>query len=456
MDKHDRDEMVAKQKDVNLRQYLMTRRRFLRDAAVAMGSVACAPFLSGAHNAFAKPGKPLTFVGWQYHPEIVEENVGIFRKLYDEDVSYELVPGEYHAVAETKLIGGQHIDMLYSEEDHIMRWFKAKWARPIEDLSGIPEIKKEMYDVNVNNMSLPDGRLMGLPYYTGFNSFVYNDLHMQKAKLKPPQSWEELIEQCRELKANKISEYPYISAWAREWPSLSWSLFAVWYSEGEPVFDKDFNPTFKDGGVAFKKVLEMHKQMYDEKLVRPDIMTMKIEGVPDFSTGQHTFMVVHEYDQKVFNDPNQSQLAGHCKNALMPGKTHSTFIWTAVYLMGANPVDVERAWNLMQFFGGKAKDGQYHVAKKWALNFGLGTPHKEVINDPEVQADFKKWKDTEIANKQHEIATTRDVAKTMWFPEWDWYMMGQVHDYIRGKLTIKECIDSLYKKAVELKKLYPV
>ena len=79
-----------------------------------------------------------------------------------------------------------------------------------------------------------------------------------------------------------------------------------------------------------------------------------------------------------------------------------------------------------------------------------------MINDPEVQADFKKWKDTEIANKQHEIATTRDVAKTMWFPEWDWYMMGQVHDYIRGKLTIKECIDSLYKKAVELKKLYPV
>ena len=40
----------------------------------------------------------------------------------------------------------------------------------------------------------------------------------------------------------------------------------------------------------------------------------------------------------------------------------------------------------MQYFGGKAKDGQYHVIKRWALDFGLGTPYKEVIADPEVQA----------------------------------------------------------------------
>jgi len=455
MSKHEKKQLTAKQKEANLHRYLMTRRRFIRNTAMAFGAAAGSPLLQGAHNAFAAPSKPLAFVGWQYHPEIVAENVEIFKKLYEEKVAYELVPGEYHSVAETKMIGGQHIDMLYSEEDHIVRWFKAGWIRSIEDLPGIPAIKKGMYDVNVHNMSLADGRLMGLPYYTGYNSFVYNDLHMQKANLKPPASWEELIEQCRELKAKGISDHPYISAWAKEWPSLSWSLFSVWFSEGEPVFDKDYNPTFKDGGVAFKKVLEMHKKLYDDGFVNPDIMTLKSEAVPNFATGKHTFMVVHEYDQKVFNNPEQSQLAGHCKNALMPGKTRSTFIWTAVYLMGAKPVDALRAWNLMQFFGGKAKDGQYHVAKKWALNFGLGTPHKEVINDPEVLSTFKKWKDTDIASKQHEIATTRDVAKTMWFPEWDWYMMGQVQDYIRGKLNIKKCIDNLYKKAVDLKKMYP-
>ena len=120
----------------------------------------------------------------------------------------------------------------------------------------------------------------------------------------------------------------------------------------------------------------------------PDIFTLQQEAVPNFASGQHTYMVVHEYDQKVFNDPALSQIAGACKNAIMPGATRSTFIWTALYLMGADPVDVERAWNLQQFFGGKAKDGKYHVIKRWALEFGLGTPYKEVIEDPEVQAAY--------------------------------------------------------------------
>jgi multiple sugar transport system substrate-binding protein len=166
-------------------------------------------------------------------------------------------------------------------------------------------------------------------------------------------------------------------------------------------------------------------------------------------------MVVHEYDQKVFNTPSMSQIAGACRNAIMPGKTRSTFIWTAVYQMSANPIDTDRVWNLMQFFGGKAKDGKYHVATRWALEFGLGTPHKEVINSPEVQEAFSKWKDMEVAAKQQETATTRDVAKTIWFPEWDWYMMGEAQDYIRGQQSTDQLVDKLQAKYDELKQQYP-
>ena len=84
--------------------------------------------------------------------------------------------------------------------------------------------------------------------------------------------------------------------------------------------------------------------------------------------------------------------------------TRSTFVWTAVYQMGANPVDELRAWNLMQFFGGKASDGKYHVATRWALDFGLGTPHKEVIESAEVQEAFSQWKDMEVATQQLEAS----------------------------------------------------
>ncbi len=79
-------------------------------------------------RAIAAPSTPLHFIGWQYNPQIVAENVDIFKKLYDENVDYELVSGEYHAIAETKLMAGQHVDMMYSEEDHLVRWWRAKWV----------------------------------------------------------------------------------------------------------------------------------------------------------------------------------------------------------------------------------------------------------------------------------------------------------------------------------------
>ncbi len=440
---------MSSHREKQLDAYLMRRRQVLQGGMAGAAALAL-PGTVG--RALAAPADPMHFVGWQYNPQIVAENVETFKTLYDENVDYELVPGEYHAVVETKLIAGQHIDMMYSEEDRIVRWNRAGWTRSLDGLPGLDTIKASMYAVNVRNMSLPDGKLGGLPYYTGFNSFVCNGKHLEAAGIEPPATWEEMMEQCRKLKKDGVAEYPYISAWGRQWASLSWSLFSIWYSEGAKVFDENNEPVFDD---AFRKVLEMHRAMYEEGLVVPDIMTLQGEAVPNFATGEHTYMVVHEYDQKVFNTPDMSQIAGSCINALMPGATRSTFIWTAVYQMGSKPVDEQRVWNLMQFFGGKAKDGKYHVATRWALDFGLGTPYKEVIESPEVQAAFSQWKDMAVATKQLETATTRDVAKTMWFPEWDWYMMGEVQDYIRGEQSTDEVVDKLHAKAVELQGLYP-
>lgn len=60
-----------------------------------------------------------------------------------------------------------------------------------------------------------------------------------------------------------------------------------------------------------------------------------------------------------------------------------------------------------------------------------------------------------VAAKQQETVTTRDVAKTMWFPEWDWSMMGEVQDSIRGSGSTDGLVDKLQKKVVEVKQLDP-
>lgn len=429
----------------SLEKFLLSRRQLLYGgAALSTGALLGKP-------AFAKPSAPLQFVGWQYQPQIVEENVKIFSDLYDENVNYELVTGDYHAIVETKLTGGQHMDMMYSEEDHIARWHTAGWIRDLEGLAGIDDIKAGMFPVSVTSLSLDDGKIAGMPYYSGYNSFIYNEEHLSKAGVEVPDSWDALLETCRKLKTDGISDAPYHSAWGQKWPELSWSIFSCWYSEGAKVFDDDGN--FVDEP-ALRKILEVHQTLYKEGLVAEDIMTLPGEGVPSYCTGRHTFMILHDYDQKVTNDPSVSKIAGKVKNALLPGATHSTMAWTAAYLMGSEPVDVDRVWNMLQFFGGKSKDGEYHVIKRWALEFGLGSAYKEVMSDPDVVASFSKWKDLDVTAKQLDIGTARKIAKAIWFPEWDLYMMQQTQEYIRSGSSTDALVEGLASKAKELKEQY--
>lgn len=435
-------------------------RREIMKAGAALGI--SAPMLAGLAKFGAAPasaqGAPITMVGWGYSPEIVEDNVNKFKEAYTENVEYQLTTGgNYHQIVETKFLGGDRPSIVYSESEYMYRWWKAGFIQDMEGLTGETTefYKSEILPFGITSLSLPDGKLAGMPYYSGYNAFIYNKDHLDKAGFEPPTTWEEMLAQCKELQAKGISANPFLSAQNHEWASLSWSIFAMWYSEGEPVFDENFEPTFADGGVAFKKVIEMHKQMLDEGITPPDIMTHELESTPAWMTGNHTFMVVHDYDQQAFNIGENSNTKGMVGNALIPGTTRDTFGWTACYLMGAQDVDRDRTWNLIQYLGGKAKDGNYYGNKRWALEKGLGNPHTELLADQELIDAWKTWRDMDVHVAQLGKAKARPVEKTMWFPEWNWQMMTEVQEYMSGKKEIGEVIDNLVKLVADLKELYP-
>jgi len=94
------------------------------------------------------------------------------------------------------------------------------------------------------------------------------------------------------------------------------------------------------------------------------------------------------------------------------------------------------------------------VIKRWALEFGLGSGYKEVMQDPEIVASFSKWRDLDISAKQLGMATSRAIGKAIWFPEWDMFMMQQVQEYIRSGSSTDQLVASLAAKASELKAQY--
>ena len=70
-------ERDARHKQQQMNQYLLRRRAVLQGGVAAAAALA-APGL--IRNAAAAPAEPLHFVGWQYNPQIVAENVDIFKQ----------------------------------------------------------------------------------------------------------------------------------------------------------------------------------------------------------------------------------------------------------------------------------------------------------------------------------------------------------------------------------------
>lgn len=433
----------------------ISRRQFLKATGAVAGLTAASALIPGCapgQQAGEEATGPLSLVGWSYRPAIVEEYLKVFQSQFDEQVNFQPVAGNYAPTVETKLIGGEHIDVIYVHTDQINRWIKAGWIRDIEEISEVNEIKEAMYPANVEALSSLDGKLAALPYYTGYRAFLYDEEKLGQLGFSPPETWEEMIDQSREFQAQGISKHPFIPYWiATEYSTWSW--WSLWYSEGEQVFDENLNPTFTDGGVAFQKVLEMMKLMFDEEIVPPDVLTMK-DHTGTYGTGEHVFMHHSNYIQAAVNDPERSTIAGKVRNALIPGSERVTYGWTEGYAMSA-AADEDRTWDLLRFMGYKDKEDNYHVSKQWALEAGLGSPYKDVMNDPEIVADFGEWTDLEMWNAQQEKSRGRPVAQAFWFPEWNLYLVSQVHDYLLGNIGIEETIQTLSDKVTELKEKYP-
>lgn len=442
-------------------QSRLSRRQFLKGAAGAAGAVmagsvlgGCGPATPAAVPATPVPTGPLKLVYWGYHPEIVEESIAEFKEMYGEEIVGELVRTEYHPVLESKFIGGDRIDFLYGESDHMVRWLKAGWIRDLEGLPGVDEIKKAMYPVNVTQLSTPDGKLCGLPYYSAFNAFVYNAEHLDQAGLEAPETWDEVVEQCREIKSKGIAPYPYLGNWRLHWSDLSWNFFAHLYSVGEPMFDEEGNPTFKDNDQGFRKILGMWKLMMDEELVPADILTLPENALPAYMTGNSTFIICDDYNMKPLQTMEDAKTKGKVKLGIIPGTVRETRSWSACYYMGARAY-VDRAWELLKFFGYKSKEDEFQVVKKWVRETGLGTSYKEVMESPEIAALYNEWRDNDLAMKQLAQSRSREAEKNIWFPEWNWNMMVQVQDYLQGKFDLEELATTLHDSAVELKKKYP-
>jgi multiple sugar transport system substrate-binding protein len=289
--------------------------------------------------------------------------------------------------------------------------------------------------------------------------FIYNGEILDKAGIKtPPQTWDEVAEQSEIIKDKGLSQWPLVLPLAQEtW--LVEFLAAIVYSQGGRFTDDNGMALMQDGQNGAVTALRwVVNAVQKHKIVSPScVETGELAAVKSFSSGQHAFVLLPKYRLRRINDPNQSQIAGNAKIALMPKSengSHETVGWMRFYGMTPRAqADATRAANtvkLMEWFGGKA-EGEYTFQRMLFNDLGAGFGVKSLFQDPDMRKLYSAYGDVDVIGQQQSLARKKDMI-TPWFGAWNDVNGSAWQQAVLGKVTPEQALKTSADKWNALKK----
>jgi multiple sugar transport system substrate-binding protein len=382
-----------------------TRRRVLAAGVAAIGLVT-------ATNSALAQDVTLEFVVWNYSLDTIEDNVAKFEAAnpgIQVNVTDYTWP-DYHDSLLLRFQGDTQTDVIYAGQDWLPGWAAAGFLAPLNEIAPdeIEAWKAEMAPFTVSDMT-HDGNIYGLPYYADTISLVYNAKILGDAGIAVPATWEDLTAAAEQLKAGGM-EHPIVYEYDQELPNFYDAFVAQVYGRGGDLFDAEGNAIFDDPNNAAYQQLEWLQAAIAADLVGFENHESRI--IPAMNTGNHAFTIVYNYVLAAMNNAAEQPRAGEFALAPMPGEAHATLGFTKFYAITAAAAEDEAqraaAWKFLEFMAGPP----YDVAKRWAVEKGLGFGQLPLLQDPDVIAAWEGWVDMGVLKQQ--VETARAGTWTEW------------------------------------------
>ncbi len=436
----------------------VNRREFLQSTLGAGAGLTAWSMFGKLPAATAGEQVVLNFKGWDYEPDLVRENLDIFEKQFPNiKVNYEAIGGNYMDKIAALFVANTPLDCLYVRDTNFAGWVDAGWLRPIEDLPRVEEYKKLFYKHNLDAMSY-DGKLYGLPYYTDFHVWAYNEEMLNKAGFeKPGRTVDEITEQGIKIKEKGILEYPILPGYAQvAWGHWEWWSFM--YASEINLFDEDMNPIMQDDPRAEKLLQWLVDGIHKHKIIDPKTVEMDTNMARDaMGAGQVAFTGVPKYDIQRLNDPKLSQVAGKIKMMHYPSlepQMHGSVGWTRMYCLTNNVRYIDESWQLIQYLGGKDKNGEFYTAKRWYLLKGLGFAYPHLWKDKEIYESTSKWADVKVIEDIGQYARAIESIKEPWHTEYERFHIQEIQRALIKQITPKEALVNMANFAKKIKAQY--
>jgi multiple sugar transport system substrate-binding protein len=420
----------------------MKWRSFVIAAAVGLGMIAIKPA--------AAEDITLEFTVWNYSLDTIQDNARKFEaenpgiKVKITDYTWP----DYHDSLVLRFRSGTPTDIAYVGQDWLPAWAAAGFVAPLDDIAPadvLADLKKDIAGFSLSDMT-HKGKLYGLPYYADTISLIYNKKILADAGIAVPKTWDEVMAACEKLKAGGM-EHPIDYEFNQELPNFFDAFVSQVYGRGGDLFDKDQKAIFDNPDNAAYKQLEWLAQAFKKDLVQQDTHESKV--IPSMNTGKHAFTVVFNYVLAAMNNAAEQPLAGQFALAPMPGDAHSALGFTKFYSITAqaakDPARAQAAWKFVNFMAGKP----YKVAKRWAVEKGLGFGQISLFDDPDVQAAWNKWIDS--ATLKQQVATARGGVWTDWTSVWTPYFRPLLAKAMVGEASVDEVMKAGAQRWNELR-----
>ncbi|MDZ5696102.1 sugar ABC transporter substrate-binding protein [Chelativorans sp. M5D2P16] len=410
---------------------------------MSLKKLPAAAMLAGATLA-AQPSSAqditLEFVVWNYALDTIQDNVRRFEeanpgiKVNVTDYTWP----DYQDSLVLRFRGGTQTDVLYGGQDWLPAWASAGWIAPLDKI--VPEamidtLSGEMAGFALSDVTYED-QVYGLPYYADTISFLYNSEILEEHSIEVPETWEDVTAAAEKLKAAGMDR-PIVYEYNQELPNFFDAFVAQVYGRGGDLFDEDLNAVFNQPDNAAYQHLEWLRDAFEKELVQPENHESNI--ITTMNTGQHAFTIVYNYVLAAMNNKAEQPLAGQFSLAPMPGEAHSTLGFAKFYAVTATTADdperAEAAWKFVEFMAGQP----YDVAKRWAVEHGLGFGQLPLLEDQEVREAWGEWVDMDVLSNQ--IENARAGTWTEWTAVWSAFFRPLLASAMVGEISVEQAMN---------------
>lgn len=442
------------------RKWEFSRRNFLKSAAgaAALGAASGLGLEGPAHAAegpwSAVPKSKvdkLNFVVWTYG-DIYSKIAAQFEKDWGVKVESTISSFNDHP---TKLVtmfaAGEKIDVSQSSPFSFPAFIKQGLVEPLDGLPGVAEYTKD-FTPFTRQVAVVGGKTMGLPYFSAVWVWNYYADMLEKAKFSEPfRTYDELIEQCLKAKKDGIARYPIQWVAGVGLEQLPGTWYSLTWNRGGTFFDKQGKHQLGPGSIA-RETLKWWANTFEKGLDIADPESLKVQfttSAKAFGAGKNLYRGPnHHYGLNICNDPAQSPIAGKVRVHGFPGDGKTIGV-THVYFLNSAHRDKEWAWKLLQYLGGRTKDGNFTQATNLARDAMLGSGYNTVMNSEAVTKGWSPWGDTkkilEIWSKASYIGEPVPSVYEPWHFPWTDQLNIEVQKTLTGQITADQCCDNLIK-----------